>query len=59
MQPIAQLPVTHLRNRIIGTKITLHNGNVRWAILGNIELGSRRSTEQFLTLSVERGGKMV
>ncbi len=51
---VKRYPVTDLQNRIVGTKVVLNNGDIFWAILGNIDLRNRRSTDQFLTMSIER-----
>lgn len=56
VESVEHLPLTDLRNRIVGTRVVLHNGDVCWAILGNIDLRNKRSTDHFLTLSVERHG---
>lgn len=53
MRPVADLPVTTLSNRIVGTMVTLHNGATSWASLSNVTLTSLHSTEQFLTVSLE------
>lgn len=55
VEPVEHLPVTDMRNRIVGTRVILRNGEVCWAILGNIDLRNKRSTDHFLTLSVEKG----
>ena len=56
VESVASLPVTDLRNRIVGTKVVFHNGDGCWAILGNIDLRNKESTDHFLTLSVEKHG---
>lgn len=54
--PVKRVPVNSLTGRLVGTQVTLANGNRVWALLGNVEPNSGRMTEHFLTLSVERGG---
>lgn len=56
LRPIEKLPVTHLQNRIVGVRVQLASGQCRWAILGNIDVENERSTEHFLTLSIENHG---
>src|SRR5947209_7640784 len=55
--PVAGIPVSTRSNRIVGTRVRLRNGKTCWAILGNIDLSNGRSTEHFLTLSIERNGQ--
>ncbi len=57
VEPVEHLPVRDLRNRIVGTRVVLHNGDMCWAILGNIDLYNKQSTEHFLTLSLEKGAR--
>lgn len=57
IQPVECLPVADLRNRVVGTKVTLHSGKKYWAILGNIDLSNEAATEHFLTLSIEKCGR--
>lgn len=56
-RPIMDLPITNAQNRFVGTKVTLNNGNRCWATIGNIDLGNRRSTHHFLTISLVQDGK--
>ena len=57
LQPVTDLPVRTLGNRVVGTEVQLNNGARVWAILGNITLDSRRATEQFITMSFDKGGR--
>lgn len=57
VEPVADLPVTDLTNRIVGTTVLFRNGDACWALLGNIDLHNKLSTDHFLTLSVEKGGR--
>jgi hypothetical protein len=57
VRPVVTDHLGSLTNCIVGTEITLHNGSKEFAILGNVSLSDRMSTEHFLTLSVFRGGK--
>jgi hypothetical protein len=54
LKEVRKRPARHLNNRIVGTRVTLRNGEKCWAIVGNISVNSKRATEQFLTLSVEK-----
>jgi hypothetical protein len=57
LSPVTALPVSDLRNRIVGAKVRLHNGIDYWAILGNIHPSHASATQQFLTLSIEKSSK--
>jgi len=57
VQPIYLPPVEHLAHRLIGTQVTLANGERAWSIIGNVDVENAEVTEQFLTISVDRGGK--
>jgi len=52
VKPVTDIPVSHLFDRLVGTKVRLNNGGECWAILGEIDLLSRQYTEQFLTLGI-------
>jgi hypothetical protein len=54
--PVERLPVVKLDNRLVGSTVVLYNGQRCCAILGNISLENKRSTQHFLTLSIERNG---
>jgi hypothetical protein len=57
LEHVERVPVHELSNRVIATQVQLQNGERRWAILGNIQLRDKRSTDQFLTVSIEHGGR--
>ena len=57
MQPVEELPVESLDNRLVGTQIRLANGSQVWALIGNFDVSNPRSTQHFLTLSIEHDGK--
>lgn len=57
VQPIYVLPVEHLDHRVIGTQVTLANGERLWSIIGNVDVRNAEATEQFLTISLDRGGE--
>ena len=57
VHPVTDLPVESLALRLVGTEVQLRNGLNVWATLSNISLGSKRITDQFLCLSVERDGQ--
>jgi hypothetical protein len=56
VRPVQNLPVSDLDNRIIGVPVTLANGQSVWGLMSSIEVVHPRQTEQFLQLSIERGG---
>lgn len=54
--PVTPIPVADLDNRILGCQIVLANGQQVWARIGNFHPSDMRSTQQFMSLSVERNG---
>lgn len=54
--PVDTCPVTSLVNRVVGTRIRLSNGDIRFAAFSNVDLESPYQTRHFLTLSVFNGG---
>ena len=57
MQPVEELPVESLDNRLIGAQVRLANGSRVWALIGNFDAANPRATQHFLTLSIERSSK--
>ncbi len=57
VRPIKKLPVSTLGGCIVGTKVTLANGNKIWAAIGNVDVRNPDLNEHFVTLSIERNGK--
>ena len=57
MQPVEELPVESLDDRLVGAQIRLANGSQVWALIGNFNVTNPRNTQHFLTLSIEHGGK--
>ena len=57
VRPVTRIPVKGLSCRLVGTRIRLHNGTVRWALLGNISLRNPRATLHFLCVTVEENGQ--
>ncbi len=57
VQPVEKLPVESLDNRLVGAQVRLANGSRVWALIGNVDVTNSRSTQHFLTLSIDRGGK--
>jgi hypothetical protein len=57
MRPVATLPVTTLASRLVGTQLTLANGQQVFGMLGNIDLADPISTEHFLALTVFNRGE--
>ena len=54
--PVKRLPVRNLTGKLVGTQVTLANGNVVWALIGNVVPENARMTEHLLTISVENHG---
>jgi hypothetical protein len=54
--PVRKIPVTSLQNRLVGTRVTLANGDLLWATLSNVSLTDIRATRQFLMISMENDG---
>jgi hypothetical protein len=52
--PVAKLPVGNLKGRVVATRVRLANGAPEWALIGNVDTANQRSTQHFLTLSIER-----
>ncbi|HLH72680.1 MAG TPA: hypothetical protein VKX96_05295 [Chloroflexota bacterium] len=57
MQPVEQLPVESLDNRLVGAQVRLANGSRVWTLIGNFDVTNPRATQHFLTLSIEHNGK--
>ncbi len=57
VQPVEKLPVESLDNRLVGTQVRVANGQQVWGLFGNFDVECPRSTQHFLTFSIERGGK--
>lgn len=49
-------PVRNFSGKLIGTFVTLANGDRVRALLGNLDPTNARLTQHFLTLSIARGG---
>jgi hypothetical protein len=57
VKPVKRWPVESLLGKLVGTRVRLANGSEVWAILGNLSPRNPRSTQHFLTASIERDGK--
>jgi hypothetical protein len=57
VRPVRRLPVRSLRGKLAGPRVTLANGGLVWAILGNVNEGDPRATAHFSTLAVHRDGR--
>jgi hypothetical protein len=57
VRPVEQVPTQNLNGRVVGVQVQLANGTPVWAVIGNVDTANSRSTEHFLTLSVERDGQ--
>lgn len=57
IKPVKKIPVKNMAGKIIGTQVTLANGESVWAIIGNIDANNQRFTEHFITISIEKNGK--
>lgn len=57
VRPEIRVPVASLSGRVVGTQVMLANDERVWALIGNVDSNSPRTTEHFLTLSLERNGR--
>jgi hypothetical protein len=57
VRPVTVTPAANLKNRVVGTQVRLACGRSVWALIGNVDTRNARSTEHFLTLSVEEGSR--
>ena len=57
VHPVMQVPVKTLTGKVVATQVTLGNGTLVWALIGNVDVGNPRLTEHFLTVSVEKSGQ--
>lgn len=57
VRPVSELPVRSLVGCLVGTRVSLANGEQRWAVLGNINLANPKRTKHFLTIWIENRGK--
>jgi hypothetical protein len=56
LNPVKKLPVEHLENRIVGTKVALADGTITWAILSNISATEKLRNTHFLNASINCNG---
>jgi hypothetical protein len=56
VRPVKSLPVSDLKNKIVGTQVSLANGLKVWAVVGNVDSNNPILTRHFLTLSVFQHG---
>lgn len=56
VQPVGRLPAENLVGRLVAVQALLANGTRFWALVGNIDVGNARLTQQFLTLALQNGG---
>ena len=54
VEPVDELPVKNLVNRLVGSQVRLANGSLVWALIGNFNVTSPRATQQLMTLSIYR-----
>ncbi|MGD0192116.1 MAG: hypothetical protein ABSD74_15360 [Rhizomicrobium sp.] len=59
VQPVEALPVRSLDGRIVGTTVTLANGDAHWAILGGIDLKHSDGAKDLDGLSLFRNGERI
>lgn len=57
VRPVIRVPVATLTGKVVATQVHLANGNLVWALLGNIDAQNKRLTEHFLTISITHNGK--
>jgi hypothetical protein len=55
MRPVLELPVSSMSGRVVGTNLTLANGQTVFGVLANLDLTDAASTRHFLTVTVFRG----
>lgn len=56
VRPVKRIPVATTSGKIVGTRVTLGNGDTAWAIIDNIDICNALAAEHFLSLSIERAG---
>jgi hypothetical protein len=59
VKPVKKLPLKSLTGKIFGIQVKLHNGEVAWALISNVDATNARLTEHFLTLSLQTNSKWV
>ena len=52
VRPIKRLPVTTFAGRVVGSRVTLAQGEFVWALIGNVSVTDSSFTQHFLTLSI-------
>jgi hypothetical protein len=52
--PVKDLPVSSLIGRVVGTQVTLGNGNPAWAIIMNLDTTDARKNCHLAQLEIER-----
>lgn len=55
VEPVGELPVENLVNRLVGSQVRLANGSLVWALIGNFNVTNLRATQHWMTLSIYRG----
>jgi hypothetical protein len=55
--PVKDFPVSSLLGRVVGTQVTLGNGNQAWAIIMNLDTTDARKNRHLVQLEIERDGK--
>lgn len=56
VQPVIEMPVKGLTGCLVGTRIRLSNGELKWAVLGNITARNINKTKQFMSIWMENAG---
>ena len=57
VRPITRVPVRTMTQRLVGAQVTLANRQLAWARVSNVSEHDARSTEHFITLSLEHAGE--
>jgi hypothetical protein len=57
VKPIIRIPVKDLKNKLVGTKIGLANGDQVWGLIGNCNVSNPLFTEHFITISILKNEK--
>lgn len=55
VRPVRETPVDTLENRLVGTRVQLNDGSLRWGILSRIALNNAEATGHFMVLWIGDG----
>jgi hypothetical protein len=57
VRAVKSVPVESLIGKVVGQRVRLANGELMWALIGNLDAHDSGLNEHFVTLSIESGGK--